>query len=113
MTKPWEAISTNNEGEDELSHTVYRESTTADHQDQEPTQKTSTKVQGSPVCEGEDELSHSVHSQSMTAKKHPPNLTKHKDRLSVVNNIKKLTNSTRQSSHSSPSVSTYRLTHHQ
>ena len=34
-----------NEGEDELSHTVYSESTTADHQDQEPTEKTSTKVQ--------------------------------------------------------------------
>ena len=28
-----------NEGEDELSHTVYSESTTADHQDQEPTEK--------------------------------------------------------------------------
>ena len=58
-----------NEGEDELSHTAYSESTTADHQDQEPTEKTSTKVQGSPVCEGEDDLSNSVHSQSMTTKK--------------------------------------------
>ena len=29
--------------------------------------KTSTKVQGSPVCEGEDELSHTVYSESLTA----------------------------------------------
>ena len=45
--------------------------------------------------------------------KYQPNLTKHKDLLSVVKKIKKLTNSTRQSSHSRPSVSIYRLTHHQ
>ena len=46
---------------------MYSESTTADHQDQGPTEKTSTKVQGSPVCEGEDELSHTVYSESLTA----------------------------------------------